>query len=261
MTLADPTAVPVTDPAVEPAVDTTPDPESDSRLVEPDIPDPAEHSAQRFPVLVVDDHELIGSTMVLALRERGYEAVRCGISSRGEILATAAALPPGLVLLDLELGRDASGATIDGTDLIADLDADGWRVLVITGLVSQDRLAAAVTAGAAGLLLKTSALLRFLDLVGQAAEGRLLMLPAERRRWVEVHRRRQAEQSRIELLTVREREVLERLAAGSRAGAIAEATGVSITTVRTHIRSVLAKFGVGSQLEAVAVLRASRSER
>ena len=130
---------------------------------------------------------------------------------------------------------------------------------MITGSLNQDRLAAAVTAGAAGLLLKTSALGRFLDLVGQAADGRLLMPPAERRRWVEVHRRRQAELSTIELLTVREREVLERLAAGSRAGVIAEATGVSITTVRTHIRSVLAKLSVGSQLEAVAVLRATRT--
>jgi DNA-binding NarL/FixJ family response regulator len=222
---------------------------------------PVSPGGGRFPVLVIDDHELISSTMVLALTERGYEAHRCRIAGRAEILACAAALPPGLALLDLELGRDSTGRTIDGADLIADLDADGWRVLVVTGVARQDRLAAAVNAGAAGLLPKSSALHRFLDLVEQAADGRLLMPPAERRRWVEVHRRRQAEISTLRLLTTREREVLEQLAAGSRAGSIAAASGVSITTVRTHIRSVLTKFGVRSQLEAVALLRASRGEQ
>jgi DNA-binding NarL/FixJ family response regulator len=220
---------------------------------------PAEGEPTRYPVLVVDDHELVGSTVVLALQDRGYEAHRCGTTSRADILATAAALPPGLVLLDLELGSDSAGRPLDGVDLIGDLNSDGWRVLVVTGVVAQDRLAAAVTAGAAGVLLKTSALRRFLELVEQAADGRLLMPPAERRQWVELHRRRRGEASRLAQLTTREREVLERLAAGARAGAIATADGVSITTVRTHIRAVLVKLGVSSQLEAAALLRNTRS--
>jgi DNA-binding NarL/FixJ family response regulator len=210
---------------------------------------------ERYPVLVVDAHELIGSTLVLALQEQGYEAQRCAISGHADVLAAAAALPPGLALFDLGPEQDCSGRPLDPFALIADLDADGWRVLVIAAATDEDRLAAAVTAGAAGILLKTSALSQFFDLVARAADGRLLMPPAERRRWVETYRSRQIEVDKIGLLTLRERDVLERLAAGSRAGSIAEATGLSITTVRTHIRSVLGKLGVGSQLEAVAILR------
>lgn len=215
----------------------------------------------RYPVLVVDDHELIGSTMVLALQDRGHEAHRCDTTGRTAILASAAALPAGLVLLDLDLGLDADGRPLDGVELVGDLDAGGWRVLVVTGVIDHGRLAAAVQAGAAGVLLKTTALSRLLGMVEQAADGRLLMPPAERRRWLEGYRRRRSETSRVDLLTPREREVLESLAAGQRPAAIAESGGVSLTTVRTHIRAVLAKLEVGSQLEAVAVLRGTTAAR
>jgi DNA-binding NarL/FixJ family response regulator len=215
--------------------------------------------ADRYPVLVVDDHELSSSTMVLALQNRGYEAHRCTVSSRSEILATAAAIPPGLVLLDLDLGRDADGNPLQGADLIGDLRADGWRVLVVTGFPDEDRLAAAVSAGADGVFLKTTALSRFLEMIEQAAAGRLLMPPAERRRWVENHRRYRSETGGIDLLTAREREVLEQLSSGMQAGAIAAADGVSVTTIRSHIRAILAKLDVSSQLKAVAILRERRS--
>ena len=55
--------------------------------------------------------------------------------------------------------------------------------------------------------------------------------------------------------------MLELLASGMRATAIASDCGVSVSTVRTHIRAVLAKLKVSSQLEAVALLRASQGGR
>jgi DNA-binding CsgD family transcriptional regulator len=51
-----------------------------------------------------------------------------------------------------------------------------------------------------------------------------------------------------------EREVLELLAAGMRAREVAEATFRSLPTIRTHIRSILMKLDVSSQLEAVALM-------
>ena len=55
-------------------------------------------------------------------------------------------------------------------------------------------------------------------------------------------------------LTERERTVLDRLAKGQRAQSIADEFVVSVTTVRTQIRAILGKLGVGSQLEAVVLL-------
>ena len=60
---------------------------------------------------------------------------------------------------------------------------------------------------------------------------------------------------RLSRLSAREREVLELLAEGMRAAAIAEHFVVSMPTVRTQIRSILAKLDVSSQLEAVALFR------
>jgi DNA-binding CsgD family transcriptional regulator len=56
-------------------------------------------------------------------------------------------------------------------------------------------------------------------------------------------------------LTPKETQVLADLMAGRNAKSIARASGLSEATVRTHIRSVLAKFGVNSQLAAVVLAR------
>jgi DNA-binding NarL/FixJ family response regulator len=90
-------------------------------------------------------------------------------------------------------------------------------------------------------------------------EGHPVLAAEARDNWLGIHRRASAaaRQRRMKLgrLTSREHEVLELLARGERAGAIAEEAVVSLTTVRSQIRSILTKLEVNSQLEAVAVLR------
>jgi DNA-binding NarL/FixJ family response regulator len=61
--------------------------------------------------------------------------------------------------------------------------------------------------------------------------------------------------ARLRRLTAREQEILHLLAHGERAAVIAEEASVSLSTVRSQIRSILTKLEVNSQLEAVALLR------
>ena len=61
--------------------------------------------------------------------------------------------------------------------------------------------------------------------------------------------------NQLAALTRREREVLELLADGHRAGAIADELGLSVLTVRNHIQAILRKLGCHSQLEAAALAR------
>jgi DNA-binding response OmpR family regulator len=70
------------------------------------------------------------------------------------VKAAALAHPPGLVLLDLDLGSSPDGEPLDGIDLIAPLRAQGWTVLMITGTTSLDRIAEAIAQGAASWIVK-----------------------------------------------------------------------------------------------------------
>ena len=210
-------------------------------------------------MLIVDDHELVGTLLLLNLRSEGIDAHLACRGGAEATLAAAARLPPGLVLLDLDLGRDAKGRPLDGARLVAPLVAAGWRVLILSGSEDQVHIGSALDAGALAWVPKNAPLPALLAAVRAAQEGRPAM-PAERRdRLVALARQRGAERAEIATklasLSQREREVLALLAQGRRAQAVADHFVVSLATVRTQIRAVLAKLEVSSQLEAVALYR------
>lgn len=210
-------------------------------------------------VLVVDDHELFGSSLVLALESRGLAGHHCASMSLADILSSADRFPRSLVLLDLDLGLDSDGRRIDELQLIAGFRRRGWATLVVSGVWDERRVAAAIAAGAAGFVPKTAGLTDLVDAVCCVIAGRPALTERERRHWLAVDRRSRAtvkhDLACMHRLTAREREVLECLAAGARATAIAEQFVVSLSTVRSQIRSILTKLDVNSQLEAVALLR------
>ncbi len=216
------------------------------------------------PVLVVDDHQLIRDLLVTALRERGIGADHCAGTAVEEIVAFADQHQPGLVLLDLDLGRDQRGQPVNGVDAVGALIALGCKVLVVSGSAEGEAPAAAIAAGAVGYVSKTVPFETLVATVLDAAGGHRVMSEDEHRRWLALDRRnRLATQSRSRLLgrlTARELDVLGRLAEGHRAVTIADELVVSLTTVRSHIRSILIKLEVSSQLEAVALIRGGRIE-
>jgi DNA-binding NarL/FixJ family response regulator len=218
-------------------------------------------SQSDLPVVVIEDHELVGESLVMALRERKLPARRVPVSSMQDLLRHLGRCRPGLVLLDLNLGTDAAGHPIDGLDMIGRLRAGGWRVVVVTGSRDRSRIAAAVAAGALGYVLKFAPLHELLHAVVEAVEGRQIMSATEQRHWSELHRRAQAlsaqREERLGVLAPRERDVLDLLARGLRVAAIAEKFVVSEATVRTQVKSILRKLGVNSQIEAVAIHRAA----
>lgn len=222
-------------------------------------PAPPPTPASSPSLLVVDDHELVGTSLVLGLRAEGLAAELCRPTGPDAVLAAAAGLPAGLVLLDLDLGRDPAGRVIDGSGLVEPLIRGGWRVLVLSGTADHARVGGALAAGAAGWVSKAAPFPNLVRAVRDVLAGREIMPAPRRRQLVELYEVRSAERrqllDKLDRLTPREREVLAQLAAGRRAQAVAEHFVVSLATVRTQIRAVLTKLGVGSQLEAVALYR------
>ena len=219
----------------------------------------ADADTATFPVIVVDDHQLVGSAVVMALRGRGWQAVECPVSATADVLRYADELSPGLALLDLDLGTGLRGEPIDELELLVGLRARGWSVLVVSAATDESRIAAAIAAGATGYLPKGASLAELLGAISAVAAGRPLLCSAEQARWHDIDKRSRNRQRqdhrRWRRLTGRELEVLECLARGDRAAAIAEQFQVSLTTVRAQIRSIHTKLDVNSQLEAVALLR------
>jgi two-component system, NarL family, response regulator LiaR len=219
-------------------------------------------------VLIVDDHDLVAMSLALCLRSEGMHAQRHAARSRDGILTAVATLVPGVVLLDLDLGRGPDGEPIDGTTLVAGLCRNGWRVIVLSATTDDARIGRALNAGALACVPKTAALPVLITAIRRATQGMQVMHP-ERRQYYVMKYQQQQEQAqvverRLARLTDRERAVLEQLARGRRAQSIAEEFRVSLATTRTQIRAVLQKLEVNGQLEAVALLndyrRATRGE-
>ncbi|MCW2717982.1 response regulator [Pseudonocardia sp.] len=208
------------------------------------------------PVLVVDDHHLVAASLAMALRGRGIAAVAVAPAEFVDRLDRPAP-PGGMVMLDLELG-----AGLDGTVLVPRLRAAGWEVVIVTGTLDESRVAAAVTAGAAGWVLKSAPFDELVATAVRVVEGRPLLSDVERARLRTIAETvgaadRHRQQCWVKL-TPRERQIVDRIVQGKRPTAIAEEFVVSVATVRTQIRSILTKMEVGSQLEVAALVRELR---
>ena len=227
----------------------------------PTVPDRSPSSTSRS-ILIIDDHELVGTALAMSLRAEGEDARYRPTRSADAVLEAAGRVTPGLLVLDLHLGRDRAGTPIDGLELIPTLRAGGWRVLVLSGSSDGARAGAALAAGGFAWVSKKATFPHLLLAVRDAIAGRPVMAPGQREQLIALYRGQQREQralaAKMGRLTPREREVLAQLAEGRRARAIATLFVVSVPTVRTQVRAVLGKLEVGSQLEAVALYRSIR---
>lgn len=208
-------------------------------------------------VLIVEDHALLAESLAVALRLRDFPEIEIcdpGALDVESVLGCVDRVKPDVVLLDVFLGD--FGVSIP---IIAPIVERGVTVLILTA--SQDRvvLGRCLEAGASGVFDKSQAFDELLTWVVDAALGRTTMRPSARDELLaelDDHRRGTGALRRsFDRLTDREREVLAAIVAGSNAEEIAASQHVAISTVRSHIRSILDKLGVNSQLAAVALAR------
>ena len=203
-------------------------------------------------VVIVEDHALLAETLVIALNAEGCRAMVAELIDPAHLLQQVRTLRPGVVLLDLDLG-----VLGDGADLVQPLTELGARVLVVSGTTDRLRLAETVERGAVGFLSKTVPFEELLSTVLDVVAQRPVLSTAKRYELMAELRSARAARGKdlapFKTLTSREQAVLAGLAQGRRAEIIAAAAFLSEATVRSQIRSVLAKLGVNSQLEAVAL--------
>jgi DNA-binding NarL/FixJ family response regulator len=209
-------------------------------------------------IAIVEDHELLAESLFYVLQDEGYQAAVISGTALEDIGDALVAFRPDVVLLDLNLGPEVGSALPLVTRLTAEED---MRVVVITGVEDRLKLSECIEAGAVGLISKAASFESLLMAIRDAVESDAAMSEVERQDWLAELRRYRAEDENrrrpFERLTPREQEVLARMCQGHSATQIAEESYVALSTVRSQIRAVLMKLGVGSQLEAVAVAHRS----
>ena len=202
-------------------------------------------------VLIADDDGLMRAGLVeLLAGEPEIEIV--GEASTGrEAVERARRLAPDVVLMDVRMpDLDGIGATRELTRA-----APSARVLILTTFEQDDYVFGALRAGASGFLLKRSRPEELIAAVHAIAAGDSLLSPSVTRRVID----RMAQQpvpdlgaeAKLERLTRREREVLERIARGLSNREIAGELVVEESTVRTHVKRIQMKLGLRDRVQIV----------
>ncbi|GAB3184674.1 LuxR family two component transcriptional regulator [Micromonospora palomenae] len=189
-------------------------------------------------VLLVDDQHLIRAGLrMLCDAQPDIEVVGEADNGR-DAITLAARLVPDVVVMDLRMpGVDGITAT---SRILADRPAT--RVLVLTTFGDDDHLYPALTAGACGFLLKDAPPADLLDGVRRAAVGDNPFSQEVLQRLVQraVHARPETPQP-AQGLTAREQDVLNLVAEGLSNTEIADRLHIGVTTVKTHITSLMTK--------------------
>jgi DNA-binding NarL/FixJ family response regulator len=189
--------------------------------------------------MVVDDHEMVAEALFHALADEPDIEVVGRAGSTGAALAIATLARPDVVVVDWRL-PDASGA-----DLTVQLlrQFPGTSVVALGALDELEERSGAIEAGASAFVWKGQRVDALVDAI-RAASSTFSVRPGST-----------APTARTvgSGLTTREREVLGLLAQGLSTDEMVERLVLSPHTVRNHIRSVLAKLGAHSRLEAVAI--------
>jgi DNA-binding NarL/FixJ family response regulator len=198
-------------------------------------------------VLVVDDHTTFSDLLAMALDHEPDLTCVGTASSVGKALLMAEELRPDLVIMDVQLGDgDGICATAELTRTYPDL-----RVVVLTAHIDSALMQRAADAGACCLLPKDGSLPDMLMALRSSRHGGLVVHPALLKALITS--KPPSGNDYLPPLTPREHEVLRMLADGSDARAIARSLGISVSTCRGYVKSLLLKMDAHSQLEAVVI--------
>ncbi|MCW2772563.1 MAG: degU 1 [Nocardioides sp.] len=215
---------------------------------------PMARSAVR--VVLIEDHALFAESLELALTLEGYDVRRAVLPEDGgstaAMIAGLVRMRPRIVLLDLNLGPCG-----DGVRMIAPLVSAGVQVVVVTASVDPPRWGDCLRQGARKVLPKTRPLNEILATVRRINQGLPVIDRTEREALVQLWHQHRHElrgiHERLQLLTPREEVVLGHLMKGQTVREIAISSFVSEATVRTQVKSILAKLEVSSQIAAVGL--------
>jgi DNA-binding NarL/FixJ family response regulator len=203
-------------------------------------------------ILIADDHPVFRDGLSGLLDSRGFDVVGQAATGR-EALELARQLQPDIVIMDLHM-PDLGG--VEATTQIT-AAIPNTAVLVLTMYDDDASLAAALRAGARGYLLKGADQSEIIRAIDAVSHGSAIFSPSVGDKVL--HRYTESNESALPFpdLTVRERQVLQRLVTGASNADIARSLYLSPKTVRNHVSSILTKLQVTDRTQAALVARSA----
>ena len=215
---------------------------------------PQRHTRHRRPpvtrILLADDHTLVRQGLRRILEEQPDWQVVAETGNGLDAVKLASDLQPDVVILDIGMPQ------LNGLEAARQIakKLPAARVLILSMHADEVHITKAIEAGAVGYLVKDSADTELVRAVTATAEGKSYFSPAAAAVLLGEYRRslaRRGVTDRYELLSDREREVLQLMAEGHSSKSIAAVLGISPATVETHRSHVFEKLDLHSIAEAV----------
>lgn len=201
-------------------------------------------------ILLADDHTLMrGGIRLLLERQPDFKVIAEAGNGR-DAVALAEAENPAVVVMDIGMPQ------LNGIDAARQMVTRDPKVAVIILSMHSDEsyVLRALKAGARGYLLKDSAEAELIKAIRSVCEGRTYFSPAISRMLLEDYIRQlqqRNEEDSYELLSTREREILQLVAEGKSNKDVANLLNVSVYTVETHRTHILQKLNLHSVPELI----------
>jgi two-component system nitrate/nitrite response regulator NarL len=205
-------------------------------------------------ILLIDDHALFRVGLKGLLERSGVEVIGCAGNGR-EGIELVRELNPDIVLLDMRI------PDMSGIEVLRALRDDGAEMPVVM-LTTSDRkedLVESLKCGAQGYLLKEMEPDELVTALHSIMDGKTVIAPdltgvlAQAVQGGEEELLEEETGSPFATLTPREMEILTHLAIGQSNKVIARDLGISIGTVKLHVKAILRKLGVHSRVEAAVM--------
>lgn len=199
-------------------------------------------------ILLADDHAILRRGLKALLeREPDFEVVGEAADGR-ETVRLAGETQADVVVLDITMPQ------LNGIEAARQLQGKGIAVIILTMHSDESYVLRALSSGATGYLLKEAVEIELIQAIRAVAAGKAYFSPEVSKLLVEdfvTGLRQQGLQDRYELLTSREREVLQLLAEGKSGKEIARLLELSIYTVDTHKANLMQKLSIHSMAELI----------
>lgn len=197
-------------------------------------------------IAVVEDHREYRLSLVQVLKDAGFQIA----DAFGRVSEALECRPkPALILLDIGL-PEISG--IEGIPFLK-MRFPGVRILMLTNMMDDDSIFAAIRNGADGYLLKNVTPSKLAESVRETLEGGASMSPGIARKVLDAMKPPpQPPKQEASPLSERELEILKWIVQGKNGRQVAELLFISFETVRTHVRNIYEKLHVNTRSEVVA---------